>query len=170
MFIANPLSRGGGWSRPAPSADGASAGSHPLVSSPGGLTWFAGVEGERIAIHLDASQTAGAYAIMEAVAQPGAAAPMHYHREEEVFLVVDGVMTYMVGEDVVQAEAGTVVRVPAGAHHAWINRSGIPVRSLAIFLPGGVEALFRTIGGKPIDEIATLAAEYGTVVTGPPPA
>ena len=170
MFIANPLSRGGGWTRPAPGADGASAGCHPLISLPGDLSWLAGVDGERIAIHLDASQTGGAYAMMEAVAQPGAAAPMHYHREEEVFFVVDGVMTYTIGEDVVQAEAGTVVRVPAGAHHAWVNRSGTPVRSLAMFFPGGVEALFRTIGGKPIGDIATLAAEYGTVVTGPPPA
>jgi hypothetical protein len=39
-----------------------------------------------------------------------------------------------------------------------------PLRLLATFTPGGVEAMFERFAGKKLDQIVKLAGTYGTYV------
>jgi len=139
-----------------------------IVSVPDEGAWFTAVPGERMSIRVRSAEVDGRYAIIESITQPGAAAPIHYHQEDEIFLVVEGVMTFSCGGKLFEAKAGTTVVVPAGAHHAWKNRTTSTVRMFITFSPGGFETVLERIGGCSIEEIAALAASRGSQVVGPP--
>ena len=56
--------------------------------------WYEGTRGERIAVRISSPETDGAYAVVESLAEPGCAAPMHLQRnEEEHFVIVAGNVT-----------------------------------------------------------------------------
>jgi hypothetical protein len=51
--------------------------------------WYEGTHWERIAVRLSSLDTNGAYAIVESIAAPGCATPMHLHcNEAEHFVVI----------------------------------------------------------------------------------
>lgn len=147
-----------------PAADLAAA----MIIRPADTEWFDAIPGERLAIRVSGNEVGGRFSIFESVAQPGTTTPQHFHREDELFHVLEGTLRFLLDGKTVDAPAGTTVVVPAGAHHAWRNRSDRPVRMLVIFTPGGVEALFRQVAGLAPAEIAALAASFGTQVVGPP--
>lgn len=132
------------------------------------LTWFDAIAGERMTVHVRAEQSGGAYTILESVAAPGAAAPLHYHREDEIFFVIEGLATFSVDGTIHRVGPGSTIVVPAGIVHGWKNKTTAPVRMLATFTPGGIETMFEQLAGKTMDEIIALAATYGTHVVGPP--
>jgi mannose-6-phosphate isomerase-like protein (cupin superfamily) len=67
--------------------------------------------------------------------------PAHVHdAEDDAFYVLDGELTFMVGEDrEVAAPAGTFVLVPPGVRHTFANRTAEPVRILNIHAPAGFD-------------------------------
>jgi mannose-6-phosphate isomerase-like protein (cupin superfamily) len=84
--------------------------------------------------------------------QPGPGAHSHA-ANEELFYVIEGTMTFRVGEHWVDAPAGTFVRVPIGVTHDFENRTCDRAGVLNVFIPGGFEAQmpeivewFRTAG------------------------
>ncbi|MBH0236919.1 cupin domain-containing protein [Methylobrevis albus] len=129
---------------------------------------FEAIPGEHLAILVRAGDVSGRFCILESVAAPGTAAPLHSHAEEEVFYVLSGTPTFQLGNDIHEVRAGCTVVIPAGTPHAWINRSNADVRMLAIFAPGGIENMFSEIAGLPLDKVPPIAASYGTTVLGPP--
>ena len=67
----------------------------------------------------------------------------HLHRGcEETFLIQEGSLEFLIGDEVVVMSAGDFVRVPPGVKHGYQNISGKPVKMLVSFTPGGFEALF----------------------------
>jgi len=59
-----------------------------------------------------------------------------YEANEELFYVIEGTMTFLVGDQQVDAAAGTFLRIPAGV--CTISRTGTPiVPELSMFIPGG---------------------------------
>ncbi|WP_439594678.1 cupin domain-containing protein [Falsiroseomonas sp.] len=130
--------------------------------------WFSAIPGERVAIRLHAAQVQGRFSMMESLSEPGCATPLHRHAEEETFYVLEGRPTFRLGDKVFATGPGDLVLIPAGTPHAWINAGNGPCRMLATFAPGGVETLFTRLGGLPPEEMAALAAGYGTIVLGPP--
>jgi mannose-6-phosphate isomerase-like protein (cupin superfamily) len=48
-------------------------------------------------------------------------------------------MTFLLGDDAVQAPAGTFVLVPPGVEHTFENRTDRPVRMLNIHAPAGFD-------------------------------
>ena len=62
---------------------------------------------------------------------------------EELFLVTEGVLTFLVGEDWIDAPAGTFLRIPAGVTHDFANRTDAPATAFNVFVPGGFEAALR---------------------------
>jgi mannose-6-phosphate isomerase-like protein (cupin superfamily) len=97
------------------------------------------------------SETHGAYSLMEwtIASRPADAGANdldygpHAHADiEEVFVVRSCVIDFLVGETVTPVGAGTVVRVPAGTRHGYVNRSGADAEMLVWFSPGGFEELF----------------------------
>ena len=131
--------------------------------------WLNSVPGEEIAVRFHSSETLGRFSIMESKAQPGAAPPMHLHRdEEEVFHILQGELDFSVAGIETTLKAGDMMRIPAGMPHAWRNRTDHVALMIVMFAPGGPEKIFEMIAGRSNDEISAILDELGTVVVGPP--
>ena len=130
--------------------------STPIVSHHDAIKWFEAIPGEQLCIRVHGTQVNGRYAIMENIAAPGTATPMHFHAEDEIFHILEGTVTFSIDGDVFNASVGSIVVIPAGAHHAWRNRSNAPIRMSTFFSPGGVE------------ELSTVVEPFGSGIVGPP--
>src|SRR5215468_983800 len=102
--------------------------------------------------------TSGNYALFEAFVSPGGGPPPHVHsREEEGFYVLEGEITFFVGDQRLVASAGMFANVPVGTPHSFKNESGKPARMLISVAPAGLEKMFFEVG-VPLPEGATTAA------------
>jgi mannose-6-phosphate isomerase-like protein (cupin superfamily) len=71
---------------------------------------------------------------------PGRALEAHVHEDEDdAFYILDGELTFVLGEDDVAAPAGTFVLVPPGVEHGFRNDGEAPVRILNIHAPAGFD-------------------------------
>ena len=66
---------------------------------------------------------------------PGA----HSHPEDDVFLVTEGTMTFLLDGEWRDAPTGTFVLVPGGATHDFENRSDAPAACFNVSVPGEFE-------------------------------
>jgi mannose-6-phosphate isomerase-like protein (cupin superfamily) len=132
--------------------------------------WLEVTPGERFRVRTPSAQTAGAYSVIEIVADPGNGVPLHIHsREEEHFIVLEGTLDIANGDRRWDAVAGTSITVKRGVPHAWCNPSDTPLHMLVIFSPGHIDELFRAAAGiDDVDKITAIAARYGTQLIGPP--
>lgn len=102
-------------------------------------------------------ETNGAYALWEATVLPGGGPPPHVHRrEEEGFYVLEGEITFTIGEKRVVATAGTFANMPVGTPHSFKNESDRPARMLISVVPAGLEGMFFEVG-QPVEKDATSA-------------
>ena len=94
-------------------------------------------------IKVTAEQTGGRLSIIEITEPPNAAAPLHvHHREDESFWVLEGDVTFEVGEATIEASAGDFAFGPRGIPHRYtVGPAGC--RMLFIMTPGGFENLVR---------------------------
>lgn len=68
-----------------------------------------------------------------------------------------------------------IALLPRHQAHTFKNIGTDPGRLLTVILPAGFERFFevvaeRRLGDDDLDEIATVAAEFGLEILGPPPA
>jgi quercetin dioxygenase-like cupin family protein len=102
--------------------------------------------------------TNGRYALWEAVVPPGCGPPPHVHsREEEGFYVLEGEITFTVGDKRVVATAGTFANMPVGTPHSFKNEGDQPARMLISVAPAGLEQMFFEFG-VPVEQGAVTAA------------
>lgn len=92
------------------------------------------------AIKADSETTNGAYSFVEASGTIGATPHVH-HGHEEAYYVVEGSVTFLLGDDPVTVAAGGFVLVPRETMHAF--RSEGEARLLILHSPGGFEEYFR---------------------------
>jgi quercetin dioxygenase-like cupin family protein len=72
----------------------------------------------------DGDETARAYSISEWWLEANTTGPgAHSHPEDDVFYVLEGTMSLLVGERWIDAPAGSFVLVPGGVTHDFQNRS-----------------------------------------------
>jgi mannose-6-phosphate isomerase-like protein (cupin superfamily) len=76
--------------------------------------------------------------------RPGPGAHSH-ENNEELFYVIEGTLTFLVGDRHVEATAGTFLRVPAGVTHDFENRTAGRAGTLNVFIPGGFESKMPSI-------------------------
>lgn len=114
-----------------------------------------------------ATETNGALSIVEHPVPPRTlAAPLHRHsREDEYTYVLEGTMGAVLGDQVVEAQAGSLVFKPRGQWHTFWNAGDTPCRVLEIITPGGFEEMFAEMGADPDlmagEGAAALDARYG---------
>jgi mannose-6-phosphate isomerase-like protein (cupin superfamily) len=87
------------------------------------------------------------YCVSEWSVEPGQPGPgAHSHEaQDEIFLVTEGTMSFLVGEDWIDAPRGTFLRVPAGVTHDFENRTDEAAAAFNVFIPGGgFEAQFSS--------------------------
>ncbi len=92
---------------------------------------------------LTAADTGGALSIATVHGWKGGEPPLHvHHREDEFFVVLDGEITFMVGDEVKRAGPGSVVWGPRDVPHSFRFETDT-VRVLIGFLPAGQEKVFH---------------------------
>ena len=101
--------------------------------------------------------TDGKYALWEAIVPPGGGPPPHVHsREEEGFYILEGEITFQIGDERVVATAGMFANLPAGTPHSFKNESNLPAKMLISVAPAGLEQMFFEVG-VPVEQGATTA-------------
>ena len=90
----------------------------------------------------DGTESGDRYSVSIWWVDSGKAGPGAHRHEanEELFYVIEGTMTFLVGDQLIEATAGTFLRVPAGVTHDFENRSARRAGVLNVFIPGGFEA------------------------------
>lgn len=89
----------------------------------------------------DENETNVRYSISEWYLEPNSGGPgAHLHEEnDEVFYVIEGTVSFLVGDKWVDAVRGTFLRIPANTMHDLANRTDRPAAALNFFIPGGFE-------------------------------
>lgn len=137
--------------------------------------------GGRFTAKVTATEAEDRFALVEALAFQSTEPPLHiHHREDEAWYVLDGMMTFYVGSEVLEATAGCFVYAPHGIPHTFtVDRE--PTRVLVFATPAGFEHFAMELGQAasddtpppslsipPPDVLGPVAERYGIEVVGPP--
>src|SRR5918992_2042922 len=85
----------------------------------------------------DGPETGDRYCVSEWSVEPGRRGPHEHSHEanDEIFLVTEGTMWFLTGEDWIEAPAGTFLRIPAGVTHTFENRGDQRAVAVNVFIP-----------------------------------
>lgn len=137
-------------------------------------------------IKASAAVTGGSMAVLEQLAPPGSATPMHRHdNTDEHFYVLSGEVSFHGEGGAKRCGAGTFVAVPRGTVHGFRVISGEPARLLVLSVPGTFERFVRAVsvpapsaalppagpppGPAELAQLAAVGAQHDVVLVGPPP-
>ena len=142
--------------------------------------------GHIISVLARSGDTGGRFRLMVMVAPKGLGPSRHLHyHDDEGFYLLEGEITFYVGDESYAASPGTFVFLPHGVPHSYTFDSDV-VRALVMVAPGGMEAHFvdprfskpaESLTPPPSLEAPDMAlleamtqdlASYGTEVVGPP--
>lgn len=137
--------------------------------------------GGRFTVKLDGEAADGQFSVVEAVAFRSTEPPQHVHRnEDEAWYILDGAMTFYVGDQVIPATTGSFAFAPRGLPHAF-TVDVEPTRVLVFASPSGFEHFALEVGepatsDEPPADLAVPAPEvlgpighrYGIEIVGPP--
>ncbi len=89
-------------------------------------------------------------------------------RDDEVFVVLEGELSFLTATGWVPVPQGTVVYAPRGAPHTFRNVGSVPSRHLVLTLPSGFDEFYVRCAelfaaDRPPDpqQLRTVAAEFG---------
>lgn len=98
------------------------------------------------------------YAMWEAIVPPGGGPPPHIHRnEEESFYILEGEITFQIGDRTLVATSGMFANMPVGLAHSFRNCSTAPAKMIISVMPAGLEQMFFEVG-KVVPTGTTTAA------------
>lgn len=124
----------------------------------------------KVALSFKAGATVGSpYTVFEMTMPVGAAQPLHTHPPDETMYVLEGELE-LVGEngDRTRAAAGSVMHVPSGAAHGFVNVGKTPARMLMVSHVGQ-EAYFddlaEAMSGR--GDVADVKSRHGVEMVGP---
>ena len=137
--------------------------------------------GGRFTVKLDGDKAEGRVSLVESLAFRSTEPPLHvHHREDEAWYILDGRMTFFVGDERLVAETGSFVFAPRGLPHTFTVDSE-PTRVLVLATPGGFEHFALELGAEatsdappadlavpPPDALGPVGERYGIEVVGPP--
>jgi quercetin dioxygenase-like cupin family protein len=91
---------------------------------------------------LRSEESDGCVAVIESTMPPGARSAAAHHAFDETFYVLEGELTFKLGDELSLARAGEVAFARAGTPHTFTNRSEAPARFLIVCTPAGFEREF----------------------------
>ena len=110
--------------------------------------------------------------------------PLHVHDEDESFYIVEGRLTFFVGDEVIEATAGTTRVAPKGIPHTFRVDSPQGARAIVVTSPGRFEDFVRAVSRpaavttrpevteppthEQIEAFTRGAIENGIEILGPP--
>jgi quercetin dioxygenase-like cupin family protein len=118
-----------------------------IFLGPGEGRAIPGPYGRSIVIKATGEATGGAFSVLEFTAPAGAPwTDSHLHPEaEEAWYVLEGELTFRIGERTVAAPAGSFLILPRGTPHAFGNTGSMMAKYLAIYSPAGMEHFFEEL-------------------------
>jgi quercetin dioxygenase-like cupin family protein len=148
----------------------------PGLSADGGerLLWM----GEPTLIKATGAETGGRYSLVECFVTPAGAVPRHvHHREDEAFYVLEGELTFQIGDATFEAGPGSFVFGPRDVPHTYTVKTPT-ARILMLFSPAGFEGFIRATSEPTtsletpspdevevdFDKVLAAAAEYGSEI------
>jgi quercetin dioxygenase-like cupin family protein len=94
-----------------------------------------------------AEHTRGDFVLLEASVVPGGGPPPHVHlREDEMFYVLEGELTFVHEDATFAAGPGSAVFLPRGKVHTFTNRTNKAARALVWASPSNFEAFMMEFG------------------------
>jgi len=88
----------------------------------------------------DEAETESRYSVSEWWLEPRTQGPgAHSHAEDDLFYVIEGVMSLRVGEEWFECPRGSFILVPGGTTHDFENRGNVRAGVLNISSPGAFE-------------------------------
>ena len=97
--------------------------------------------------------------------------PLHIHDFDEAFYVLEGELTFQLGDQLTTADAGELASALGGVPHTLANRGRVPARLQTVCTPAGFEREFaRRAAARASVEPPTWAQQPIPAITrvGPP--
>ena len=145
---------------------------HAHVVVPGGGDLLV-VNGTERRMKMTGDDSNGHLTVYESGYPAGTPHPLHIHHDAiESFYLLEGFCRFRVGDDLIDAAAGSFVSVPRGVTHGLVPIGG-PARALVIFAPAAMEGYWEDLAAAeasgPLDEdrIAEIARRYHLEIVGP---
>lgn len=88
--------------------------------------------GVEVASLADHSDTGGAWEAIHQTVAPGAGSPLHTLGVDKLFVVLEGELVLVVGDEEHPSAPGATATVPAGVPHRFQNRSNAVARLLVV--------------------------------------
>lgn len=117
----------------------------PIILAPGeGRQYPMG--GINAVFKADGAETASRYSVSEWWLEPKTQGPgAHSHDEDDVFYVIEGTMSVLIGDQWIHATKGSFVLVPGGTVHDFENRGAVRAGVLNFSAPGAFEPAMPSI-------------------------
>jgi quercetin dioxygenase-like cupin family protein len=98
---------------------------------------------------LRSEQSGGEVAVIEIGASPERKGPsLHHHDFDEAFYVLEGELTFRLGDELFARKAGELAFAPRGVPHTYANLSSANARTLIVCTPAGFERYFDRIAAR----------------------
>jgi quercetin dioxygenase-like cupin family protein len=155
----------------------------PVAVTESDPVWFLGT---LVRTRLTGAQTDGRFSLQEALLPRGAAPPLHSHPQDETLVVLEGEVTFWLGDydaPACRGRAGATVYAPAGTPHSFRVESDT-ARMLYLSTPAGIDEYIAALAEPaqwpwlqpphdgprvPLDRLAAVEREHGVVRHAPPP-
>ena len=152
-----------------------------LEEREGDARWWLGVT--LATIKATGKETDGRYTLVEVLEPDSVEAPLHvHHKEDEAFWILEGELTFQIGEETIKASPGSFLFGPKDVPHRYTVDSG-PARMLFLLSPAGFEELIYATSepaqeltlppppeGPPseaeMEQIGALVRQYGCEILG----
>src|SRR5262245_21690342 len=121
-----------------------------VPSGSGQSYWFMG---DLFTFLVTGEETGGNYFTLEVIVGPGNGPPTHIHHSEyEQFYILEGELTFQVGDQTFQVSAGDFIHIPRGTPHSFKNGQ-TPAKLFGLFSPAGIEGFFQELGEPATDRL-----------------
>ncbi len=125
--------------------------------------------GTAVVFRLNGQVTGGSFAVVEhPIHAMTLGAPIHTHtREDEYGFILEGEITFFIGDQVLTAKPGDWIYKPRGIPHTFWNGSTAPAKILEIISPAGFEQYFQemavSVSNQNREQMARIREKYGLI-------
>jgi quercetin dioxygenase-like cupin family protein len=152
-------------------------GAQGIVVQPGEGLVSSNSPGREFALKLLGGATGDSIMIFEETVPAGTKSTLHLHHDsDEVAYVLEGEVTFMIGDDVTVGGAGAYAFMPRGVPHAWKSSGAETGRVLFLYTPAKAGGLIeeqhriqRNLAAMTERERTDMLQRHGWELLGPSP-
>jgi quercetin dioxygenase-like cupin family protein len=124
--------------------------------------------GALVSILAATEQTGGAFNLFNVSCPVGFATPLHIHYAEDVVIfVLEGTLTFFLGEKRMEARTGSYFFQPKGTPHGFRAKGDDPARILYLAFPAGLDQfVIEHASQSKRDGVVTTAARHKIEILG----